>query len=251
MSAESLPGSKPANSRWFYPVASGLLLVLTLIGFRHFYLQLQAYPGRPLPPPARAIYIIHGVLMTAWIVLSVVQPLLVATGRKRLHMKLGKFAMALAVGIIGAGYLIAIGSTKGTPPELIRFGLAPKAFLTVPLSGIVTFALFVTVGVLNRRRPEIHRPMMWLASLAVVAAALGRIAPLNDWYAGTWLEVCFSAFVSMLLLGALLLAVKCAIEKRFDRWFAAGLAVLTIICIAASLVAKTTAWERFATLLLR
>ena len=71
--------------------------------------------------------------MTAWILLSVVQPLLVATGRKRVHMMLGKFAMALAVGIIVAGYLIAIGSTRGTPPELVRFGLAPKAFLTVPL----------------------------------------------------------------------------------------------------------------------
>jgi hypothetical protein len=251
MSAENFPASKPVTSRWFYPVASGLLLVLTLIGFRHFYLQLQAYPGRPLPPPARAIYIIHGVLMTAWIVLSVVQPLLVATGRKRLHMKLGKFAMALAVGIIGAGYLIAIGSTKGTPPELVRFGLAPKAFLTVPLSGIVTFALFVTVGVWNRHRPEIHRPVMWLASLAVVAAALGRIGPLSEWYAGTWLEVGFSAFVSMLLLGALLLAVKCVIEKRFDRWFAAGLAVLTVICLLSSLIARTEAWDQFATVLLR
>jgi hypothetical protein len=251
MSAESQPASKPVSSRWFYPIASGLLLVLTVVGFRHFYLQLQAYPGRPLPPPARAIYIIHGVLMSAWMMLSVVQPLLVATGRKRIHMMLGKFAMGLAVGIVAAGYLIAIGSTKGTPPDLVRFGLAPKAFLTVPLSGLLTFALFVTVGVLNRRRPEIHRPMMFLASLAVVAAALGRIAPLNEWYAGTWLEHWFSAFVSILLLGALLFAVKCAIERRFDRWFAGGLATLAVICIAASLVAKTAAWEQFATLLLR
>ena len=251
MSAESQPGLKPVNNRWFYAFASGLLLVLTAVGFRHFYLQLQAYPGRPLPPPARAIYIIHGVLMTAWILLSVVQPLLVATGRKRIHMMLGKIGMGLAVGIVVAGYLIAIGSTKGTPPDLVRFGLAPKAFLTVPLSGILTFALFVTVGALNRRRPEIHRPIMWLASLAVVAAALGRIAPFNGWYAGTWLEHWFSAFVSMLVLGALMLAVKCAIEKRFDRWFAGGLAVLAIICVAASLMAKTTAWEQFATLLLR
>jgi hypothetical protein len=251
MSAEIQPGPKRGDNRWFYTVASALLLVLTFIGFRHFYLQLQAYPGRPLPPPARVVYIIHGVLMSVWILLAIVQPLLVATGRKRIHRMLGKFAMGLAVGIVVAGYLIAIGSTKGTPPDLVRFGLAPKAFLTVPLIGVLTFALFVTVGVLNRRRPEIHRPMMFLASLAVVAAALGRIAPFNDWYAGTWLEHWFSAFVSMLLLGALLLAVKCVIEKRFDRWFAGGLAVLAAICMAISLVAKTTSWEQFATFLLR
>lgn len=251
MSEERHLAPEPVSNRWFYPLASGLLLVLTVIGFRHFYLHLQAYPGRPLPPPARAIFIIHGVLMTAWIVLSVVQPVLVVSGRKRVHMMLGKFATVLATGIMVAGYLIAIGATRGTPPELVRFGLAPKEFLTVPLSGVVTFGLFVAVGVLNRRRPDIHRPMMFLASLAVVAAALGRIGPLSEWYAGTWLELWFSAFVSMLLLGVLLFAVKCALEKRFDRWFAAGLGALTIICVAASLAAKTTAWEKFATLLLR
>jgi hypothetical protein len=250
MTAETPSASHPSKSRWFYSAASVLLLVLTFIGFRHFYLQLQAYPGRPLPPPARAIYSLHGVLMTAWIVLAAVQPLLVANGRKRLHLKLGKLAVALAVGIIGVGLAIAIGSAKGTPPDLIRFGLAPKAFLTVPLSGLVAFALFLTVGVLNRQRSEIHRPMMLLASLSVVAAALGRIAPLNDWYVGTWLEIWFSAFVSILALGVVLLAAKCALEKRFDRWFAAGLAVLAAICVASSLLARTAAWDRFATALL-
>lgn len=243
--------TKPVNSRWFYPIASSLLLVLTLIGFRLFYLHLQAYPGRPLPPPARTIFIIHGVLMTAWIVLSVVQPVLVASGRKRIHMMLGKFAMVLAVGIVVVGYLIAIGATRGTPPELVRFGLAPKQFLTVPLSGIVTFGVFVGLGVAYRRRPDIHRPMMLLATLSVVAAALGRIPILRDWYAGTWLEHWFSAFVAMLALGALMLAVKCVLERRIDRWFTLGLSALTVICMVASLVAKTTAWERFATLLLR
>lgn len=251
MSEKGFPSSNSARSPWFYSLASGLLLVLTLIGFRHFYLQLQAYPGRPLPPPARVIYILHGALMTAWIVLAAVQPLLVANGRKRLHMTLGKLGMALAVGILGAGVAIAIGSTKGMPPDLIRFGLAPKAFLTVPLSGLVAFALFLTVGLLNRQRSEIHRPMMLLASLSVIAAALARIAPLNDWYAGTWLEVWFSAFVSILVLGAVQLATKCALERRFDRWFAGGLAVLAVICVASSRLARTEAWDHFATVLLR
>ena len=41
--------------------------------------------------------------------------------------------------------------------------------------GVVTFGAFVLAGVLNRRRPEVHRPMMFMASLAVVAAAMGRM----------------------------------------------------------------------------
>lgn len=250
MSATNRPASRPTNHKWFYSVASGLLLVLTFIGFRYFYLQLQAYPGRPLPPPARAIFIVHGVLMTIWMLIAITQPFLIASGHRRVHMTLGKFSMMLALGIVVAGYLIAIGSTRGTPPDLVRFGLDPREFLTVPLSGIFTFALFVTVGVLNRRRPEIHRPVMFLASLAVVAAAIGRISALNNWYAGTWLEYCFSAFVATLILGALLLAVKCAVERRLDRWFGYGMLALTVICLAASLVARTSAWNSFATFLL-
>ncbi len=250
MSTRPNLSQKSHRSRWFYPAASLVLLAVTLIGFRYFYLHLQAYPGRPLPPSARPIFLIHGALMTGWILLAAVQPFLIALKRKRIHMTLGKFATGLAVGVVVTGYLIAIGATKGTPPEVVRFGLAPVPFLAVPLSGITTFAVFVGIGIVYRRRAEIHRPAMFLASLAVVAAALGRITVLNHWYAGTFLERWLSAFVSMLILGALLLALKCAIERRFDRWFAGGLAVLLLICVFTSLIATTSNWERFAMFLL-
>ena len=237
------------RSRFFYSIASILLLVLTLIGFRMFYLNLQAFPGRPLTPPIRTLVIVHGVSMTLWMLLSVVQPLLVAAGRKRLHMTLGMFGTALASAIVVTGYLLAVNAARVNPPDLTLFGLNQKQFLTVPLSSVVTFGGFVFLGVRNRRRPEVHRPMMFMASLAVVSAALGRMPPLNAWYAGTWLEHCFSAFLTTLLLGALLLALKCVMEHRFDRWFAGALAALTAIFMAASLVAKTDAWVQLVAVL--
>lgn len=240
------PTTKPTHVRLFYSVASITLLVVTLVGFRFFYLHMQAFPGRPLTPPIHTLLVIHGILMTAWMLLAVVQPLLVATHRKRVHMTLGKFAAVLAVGIVIAGYLVAVESARVSPPDLRLFGLAPREFLTVPLSGIVTFAAFVLLGVLNRRRPEVHRPMMFMASLAIVAAAMGRMPALNGWYAGTWLEHWFSAFVSMLALGALLLVAKWAMERRFDRWFAGALGMLAMVCVAASLLAKTELWNQFA-----
>lgn len=245
------PATKPAPNRWFYSIASLTLLVLTFIGFRLFYLHLQAYPGRPLTPPIRTLLIIHGVSMTAWMLLSVIQPLLVAANRKLVHMALGKFAATLAVGIVVSGYLVAVNAARVNPPDLTLFGLNQREFLTVPLCGLVTFGGFVFFGVWQRKRPEIHRPMMLMASLGVVAAALGRIPVLNDWYAGTWLEHWFSAFVATLVLGALLLAAKCVWDKRFDRWFAATFAMLTVACMTSSLVAKTPAWMQLATILTR
>lgn len=248
---ESTPPAPPTHSRLFYPFASILLLVLTLIGFRFFYLHLQAFPGRPLTPPIRAVLIVHGVLMTAWMLLSVVQPLLVASGNKRLHMRLGQLGAMLAAAIVVAGYLVAINATRVNPPDLKIFGLAPKEFLTVPLSGVVAFGGFVLAGVLCRRRPEAHRPMMLMASMSIVSAAVGRMPALNGWYAGTRLEFWFSAFVSTLLLGVLLVVLKSALERRFDRWFAGAFGTLAVVCVAASVIARTPTWTQFATALVR
>lgn len=242
--------AKPRHSRWFYSIASIVLLVLTFIGFRLFYLNLEAYPGRPLTPPIRTLVVIHGVSMTAWMLLAVVQPLLVASGRRRLHKTVGIFGAVLAAAIVVGGWLVAVNAARVNPPDLTRFGLNEKEFLTVPLSGVLTFGAFVFAGVWNRRRPEIHRPMMFMASLAVISAAMGRMPGLNGWYAGTWLELCFSAFLSTLFLGALMLVIKCALERRFDRWFAGAFGALAAVCVFTSLVAKTGAWSRMATFII-
>ena len=245
------PKSQPAHNRFFYPMATLALLALTLIGFRLFYLHLQAFPGRPLTPPIRTLVIVHGVLMTAWMLLAVVQPVLIATGKKRLHMTLGKFAALLAVGIVAAGYLVAVNAARVNPPELRLFGLAPKEFLTVPLFAILAFGVLVFIGVWNRRRPEIHRPMMLMASLAIVSAALGRMPQLNGWYAGTRLEQWLTAFATTIAIGGLMLAVKCALERRFDRWFAAAFGILAAACVTSALVAKTSTWNELASSLVR
>jgi len=54
----SHPSRSPAGAsflgRHFYLIASIGLLMLTAIGFRFFYLEGKAYPGRELAPPSAA-----------------------------------------------------------------------------------------------------------------------------------------------------------------------------------------------------
>jgi hypothetical protein len=59
------------------------------------------------------------------------------------------------------------------------------------------------------------------------------------------------AFLTPLVPGGVLLAVKCALEGRLHCWFAGVFGILATVCVAASLVAKTEAWVRFATTLMR
>jgi asparagine N-glycosylation enzyme membrane subunit Stt3 len=123
--------------------------------------------------------------------------------------------------------------------------------MAVPVIGIIVFALFVLVGVRYRKRPEMHRPMMFMASLSVVAAAVGRMPRLSAWYEGTWWEQVFSAFGMTIVLGALLFAAKCLVSRSFDRWFATAFAALVVASAAISLGARTTAWDQVAMFLLR
>jgi heme A synthase len=138
-----------------------------------------------------------------------------------------------------------------TPPELRVFGLAPKEFMAGPVLSILVFGLFVLLGVANRRRPEVHRPMMLMASLTIIGAALGRITPLSALYAGTWWETVFSAFLMQTILVAIVLAAKCIVFKSFDRWLATGFTAFTAVSVAISLGAKTQPWDQFATFLLQ
>jgi len=236
--------------RWFYSLASLTLLVLMFIGFQSFYLEGKAYAGRPLTPPIRTLLIVHGVLMTSWMLLAVVQPLLVAKKRVRLHMKLGILGVALALGIVVVGVMVGIEGARYAPPDLLLFNLNPKQFLTVPVLGILVFGFFVLIGVLNRYRSHIHRPMMLMASVSVMSAAMGRMRPLSLLIADTWAEAIFSAFFTSVVLASIFLLVKCLLSRAFDRWFAAGVALFAALSAALTQIAKTEAWDQFATFLL-
>ncbi len=242
--------AKSAGERWFYSLASVSLLVFTFLGFQFFYLEGRAYPGRELTPPIQSLLIVHGVLMSAWMLLAAAQPLLVAGGRKRLHMTLGRFGAALALGIVITGCLVAVRAAQVNPPDLQLFGLVQNEFLAIPMNGMVMFGVFVFLGVWNRRRPEVHRPMMFMASMAAIPAALSRITTLNGWYEGTALEYFFSAFVVAMIFGAILLACKLAVSRSFDRCFAGAFGALALSWLLTSLLARTPAWKQIATVMM-
>ncbi len=236
---------RPENPRLLYTTFAGLLLVLTFLGFQFFYLRGQAYPGRPLMPETRAIVIAHGLLMSVWMLLMVAQPALIAAGRRRLHMALGKVGALIAAGIIVVGPLTAVAVVKHGP-EFSLWGLNRHQFLAVPLLSIVAFAGFIGLGIAMRRRAEIHRPMMFLGTLAILAAATDRIAPVVGLYGDSVWGRLFGPFFPALVIGAVFLAVKTALTRRFDRPLGLGLAVLVLFEASVLRIATTDLWARFA-----
>lgn len=249
-SSDQSPAKLPTRPKYFYTGAAVLLFILMFVGFQLFYLQGKAYPGRPLTPPIRTVVILHGVAMTAWMILFIVQPLLIEAGNRKLHMTLGKIGAALAALVVVFGVSVALGSARVNPPEMLLWGLNPRQFMAVPLISMAVFAVLVTIGVWHRMRPEIHRPMMLLSVLAVMPAALDRVDAIRNLYAGTVWGTLFGPFFASLMIGVLLLVLKTVLSRQLDRTFAVGLTVLTVISLIIMRVAPTPLWAGIASMLL-
>lgn len=247
LSVKPRAGRSPAGiaSRSFYSLATFALLVITFVGFHHFYLNGRAYPDRPLAPPIRALLIAHGLTMTSWLVTAMLQPLLIAGRGIRAHMLFGRVAGLLALAVVVLGLWVAIASTRIAPPEMSLFGLNAHQFMVVPVIAVLCFAGFVAVGIWQRKRPAIHKPMMFLATLSAVSAGVGRIEAFNAPFAGTPFEYHLSAFTALLIVGVIIGLAKLIVDRKFDRWYATGLAAMAMAFFLATHVSRTAAWDRF------
>ena len=264
LSALPQPRAVPAATgvRWFHSGAALVLCALVFAGFHRFYTQGQAYPGRELAPPIRTLLIVHGTGMTAWMLLAIVQPLLVALRNMRLHRTLGTIGALLALAITVPGWLVGTASARIAPPDMRIWGLTPPQFMIVPIGSLVLFAGFVAAGIWARRRPDVHRPMMFLATLSAASAGIGRIDALNELYAGTIFDRLLGPFFTTLAVGGLLLAARCvltravgrtvgrAVGRTSERPFVLGFAVLVAANAAMVQLATSELWAVVARALL-
>ncbi len=241
------------RTRLFYVGVSCVMLLVMLIGFQDFVLRGgKAYPGaREIAPSIRNLVIFHGASMIGWMLLFLGQSLLIATGRRRLHMAMGPAAIALAVCILVSGSLVNVESTRLADPERQLFGVTNKQFMALGFAILFVFVAMMGAGLYWRRRPEIHRPMMLLATLGPLTAAIGRIDAVIRLYEGTALERVFADSLGMLVLGAIFFFVKWWMTRKPDKWYLIGYGALVLANLAAVQIARTAAWDRVATFLLR
>jgi hypothetical protein len=246
---KSAKKSDPA--RFFYLMAALVLLALALAGFQEFYVHGREFGGGEIPPRIFSLVVVHATLMSFWILLFIVQPFLIVSGNRRFHMKLGWFGAVLAVAIFVTGVAVSIESARVHPGGALD-GMPRRQFLAVPFCFMAEFLIFVSLGVLARRRPEIHRAMMLLATLVTVQAATDRIPfMMRMYYDEGPLKYFLGPATPVLIIGAFFLVVRWLLTRRFDRWYALGYAGL---CVAAPLMmdlSRSRAWDRIGAFFLR
>lgn len=233
--------------RLFYTAAGALFLVLTVIGFRRYIFGGVHADGTPIDPLILATVVAHSTAIFAWFALFFVQSLLISTQNRRVHMKLGWSVLLIASMIAVTGPLVATRSIRLVPSQNIFDWPGPQ-FLLIMYTEIALFVVFVAIGVLNRKRPRIHRPMMLMASLVILTGATGRIPLLGSIFGyHRWMAL----FGPVVALGGLLLLVRWAMTRVFDREFAVAFATLVVVTVVASGLAGTNAWVNLAGMILK
>ena len=224
--------------RRLFLTAAVLFPLLVFIGFAPTYYLRGLFSTAPLPS---SLVHLHGLIMTAWVVLFVVQVRLISAKQVRVHQTLGYAGIGLAALILMTGLPTAMRAAKygstAAPPDI-----PPLSFMIVPVADLVMFALFFTAAVIYRRRPAEHKRLMLLTAINFLPPAVGRIpvAPLQAlgplWFFG------FPTAVALLCI-----VLDARHHGRVNRTLVLGTALLVVSYVARVALMGTQAWITVAT----
>ena len=160
----------PSAPRRRYLVAFSLLVaIFVLAGFtRTFFLPLARHTFT-----APWFVYVHGSLFFTWIGLLVTQTSLIASRDVARHRRLGLLAVVLIPLMVASGLTVAFWSTARD--YRAGSGDAAISFFFGELMDMVMFASFAISALLTRHRPQWHKRLILLATLAVFGAAVGRL----------------------------------------------------------------------------
>ena len=227
------------SDRLFYVVAAVLMLIFTAGGFRRFYLHGKA-PWGEMTSQIGPLIVVHGIAMSSWVILFLVQSTLILTGYRRVHM-----VVTGRVGAVLAPLIVILGSTAAAlsahfRPEIYGPLGGPRAFLATMFIEMVLFGTLVGVGLAYRRRPEIHRPMMLLATIVILSGSLDRFPYMEDLAFRSPLYV----WGPVLLFGGLLFLLQWAMSRTANRWYLMGYAGTVIASFLSVAVGNSGLWNR-------
>jgi FtsH-binding integral membrane protein len=155
-------------SRYFYFSMSLLLTGLVVWGFSRTVKQnlFHAAPARP------GLLWIHAAAFTGWMAFFIAQSGLVRIRKVSWHRFLGWFGAGLATVMVVLGTVIAIIMARFDSFQLHASGT--DAFLSIPFYDMLAFGVCVALAIYWRRSPEFHRRLLFIATIGLMDAALGR-----------------------------------------------------------------------------
>lgn len=155
-------------SRYFYFCMSLVMAGLVVWGFSRTVdaSLFHANPRRPL------LLWMHGAAFSTWIVFFIAQSALVRVRKVSWHRLLGWFGAGLATLMVGLGLTVAVVMTRFD--VLVLHQSDVDAFLSVPFYDMIAFGTMIALAIYWRKRPEVHRRLVFIATCGLMDAAIGR-----------------------------------------------------------------------------
>jgi hypothetical protein len=208
--------------------------IIAAIGFARTYYLRFLFDAPQLP----AVVQIHGAMMTLWCAGFIVQTWLIEARQIRLHQRLGIGMAALAATVVLLGEVLTVNGVEreGRLHQIGKF----HYLLGINSVNLLLFAVLVGVGLTLRAKPDLHKRLMVLAAVTLLAPAVARIVllftrkPLPQ----------FLAFYACILL---CVTIDTARRRRLHPVFAIGALVVIAAFQLTYLAVQTAAWMKIVT----
>lgn len=123
-------------------------------------------------PPRPFLLWIHGAAFSLWVVFFIAQSALVRVHKVSVHRSLGWFGAGLAVLMVPLGFTIAVIMARFD--TVVHHQADAYAFLSIPFYDMIAFGTCIALAIYWRRKPDLHRRLVFIATCGLMDAALGR-----------------------------------------------------------------------------
>lgn len=150
---------------------TAIFIVLIMLGvqwgfYQHYTSQFPNFINKTV-----TIHV-HGIFLMMWLGLLIVQPLLIHSGRAKLHRTIGKVSWVLGPLIIISMFLVGRGSYGRS------LGIFPEkeilATMVLDIRGYLTFAIFWALAMFYRKVPASHMRYMIATGIVGIGPGVGR-----------------------------------------------------------------------------
>lgn len=209
-------------SRWLYMGLVAVMSGVVLAGFWPFYSGLFS-DG----PRAHWLIHIHAAVFTGWMFLFAAQAGLVLRRRVRSHQALGRFGGYYGLLVLTLGVAVTFVATA----ENVKAGRMTldqgAGFLVLPIGDMLLFGGFFGAALVYRRKKEMHKRLMVLATIALMFAPAARIGGESG---------PFAILAIWLFPLAIVVLHDLTAQRRLERVYLIGTAVLLVAFARVSLM---------------
>jgi hypothetical protein len=148
------------------------MIAVSLAGFAPSIID----PSRRLAP-LTVLVEVHSILLCLWLLLFLLQTTLIAGRRVDLHRRMGIVAVVLMTVLVPLSYAVTV--------QMVRRGFdlsGDQGIKTDPLFGcifnlvvLVEFALLGGIGLVYRKKKDIHKRFMLFATLSLMEASITHL----------------------------------------------------------------------------